>query len=57
MQRYGLRLWIALQYEKNPKSQKDLYFTHDHEWVDFQGSVVYGGCLNAETLPLNPGFL
>lgn len=24
-------------------SKKDLYYTYDHEWVDFQGSVAYMG--------------
>ena len=23
--------------------KKDLYFTNDHEWIDFQGSVAYMG--------------
>ena len=23
--------------------KKDLYYTHDHEWVDFRGSVAYVG--------------
>ena len=24
-------------------SNKDLYFTKDHEWIDFQGTVAYTG--------------
>ncbi|HQV55385.1 MAG: hypothetical protein IPH34_03495 [Chitinophagaceae bacterium] len=29
---------------KNKESgTKDLYFTKDHEWIDFQGSVAYVG--------------
>jgi glycine cleavage system H protein len=24
-------------------SNKDLYFTKDHEWIDFQGAVAYTG--------------
>jgi glycine cleavage system H protein len=26
-----------------PSSKKDLYYTKDHEWIDFQGSVAYTG--------------
>ena len=25
---------------------RDLYFTNDHEWIDFQGSVAYIGVCN-----------
>ena len=25
------------------KSNKDLYYTNDHEWIDFQGTVAYVG--------------
>lgn len=25
------------------KTDKDLYYTKDHEWIDFQGSVAYTG--------------
>jgi glycine cleavage system H protein len=25
------------------KNKRDLYFTDDHEWIDFQGSVAYTG--------------
>ena len=25
------------------QSRKDLYYTHDHEWVDFQGIIAYTG--------------
>jgi len=25
------------------KVSGDLYYTHDHEWIDFQGSVAYVG--------------
>jgi glycine cleavage system H protein len=31
----------AIRQAKNLK--KDLYFTGDHEWIDFQGSVAYTG--------------
>lgn len=27
-------------------TKKDLYFTRDHEWIDFQGSVAYVGICN-----------
>lgn len=27
----------------NNRFKKNLYFTHDHEWIDFQGSVAYTG--------------
>src|SRR5690242_7934671 len=27
-------------------TNKDLYYTTDHEWVDFQGSVAYTGICN-----------
>ncbi|NCU04288.1 MAG: hypothetical protein GXC73_09910, partial [Chitinophagaceae bacterium] len=27
----------------NNSFAKDLYFTNDHEWIDFQGSVAYTG--------------
>lgn len=27
-------------------SRKDIYFTHDHEWIDFQGAVAYIGVCN-----------
>lgn len=27
----------------NAFTKKDLYFTDDHEWIDFQGSVAYTG--------------
>lgn len=27
-------------------AKKDLYYTYDHEWVDFQGSVAYTGVCN-----------
>lgn len=26
-----------------PGLKNDLYYTHDHEWIDFQGSVAYVG--------------
>lgn len=24
-------------------TRRDLYYTHDHEWIDFQGSIAYIG--------------
>ena len=29
--------------EKRKLQNKNLYFTNDHEWIDFQGSVAYTG--------------
>ncbi len=29
--------------KQEPSSKKDLYYTYDHEWVDFQGAVAYTG--------------
>jgi len=27
-------------------AKKDLYYTNDHEWIDFQGTIAYTGiCL------------
>ena len=32
--------------KKEKSASRDLYYTHDHEWVDFQGTVAYTGvCL------------
>lgn len=32
------------KYAQKPRtSKRDLYFTDDHEWIDFQGSVAYAG--------------
>ena len=28
---------------KTFKAKRDLYYTNDHEWIDFQGSVAYIG--------------
>lgn len=28
---------------KNQSTNKDLYYTNDHEWVGFQGTVAYTG--------------
>ncbi len=28
---------------KQPSSRKDHYYTNDHEWVDFRGTVAYTG--------------
>jgi glycine cleavage system H protein len=29
---------------KSEKSRiRDIYYTHDHEWIDFQGSIAYTG--------------
>jgi len=27
---------------------RDLYFTNDHEWIDFQGAVAYVGVCNSK---------
>jgi len=27
----------------NKQTNKDLYYTNDHEWIDFQGSIAYVG--------------
>lgn len=27
----------------HPSARKDLYYTKDHEWIDFQGTVAYIG--------------
>jgi glycine cleavage system H protein len=29
--------------KKTHSKKEDLYFTEDHEWIDFQGSVAYIG--------------
>jgi glycine cleavage system H protein len=29
--------------EKPPASPRDMYYSYDHEWIDFQGSVAYIG--------------
>jgi len=29
--------------DRNKTQKKDLYYTNDHEWIDFQGSVAYIG--------------
>lgn len=26
-----------------PSTKKDLYYTKDHEWIDFQGTIAYVG--------------
>jgi glycine cleavage system H lipoate-binding protein len=31
-------------------SKKDLYYTKDHEWIDFQGSVAYVGVCSFKLL-------
>ncbi len=31
---------------KEKSTNKDLYFTKDHEWIDFQGTVAYMGICN-----------
>ena len=31
---------------KQKNSKKDIYYTADHEWIDFQGSVAYIGICN-----------
>ncbi|MCW3091355.1 MAG: hypothetical protein JWP81_2424 [Ferruginibacter sp.] len=31
-------------------TNKDLYFTHDHEWIDFQGILAYTGICNFKLL-------
>ena len=31
---------------KKKSTKKDLYFTKDHEWIDFQGTVAYMGICN-----------
>jgi glycine cleavage system H protein len=28
---------------KEKTSKKDLYYTNDHEWIDFQGAIAYTG--------------
>lgn len=28
---------------KSGLQKKDLYYTNDHEWIDFQGTVAYAG--------------
>ena len=28
---------------KEQSANKDLYYTNDHEWIDFQGTVAYTG--------------
>ncbi len=30
--------------------KRDLYYTNDHEWIDFQGSVAYVGVCNFKLL-------
>ncbi len=37
-----------MQTEKN--TNKDLYYTADHEWIDFQGSIAYTGICNFKLL-------
>jgi len=32
------------------QAKKDLYYTHDHEWIDFQGSVAYVGVCHFKLL-------
>lgn len=29
--------------DRGKTQKKDLYYTNDHEWIDFQGSVAYVG--------------
>jgi glycine cleavage system H protein len=29
--------------DRGKMQEKDLYYTNDHEWIDFQGSVAYVG--------------
>ncbi len=31
-------------------TNKDLYYTNDHEWIDFQGSVAYTGVCSFKLL-------
>jgi glycine cleavage system H protein len=31
---------------KEKTSKKDFYYTNDHEWIDFQGTVAYVGVCN-----------
>ncbi len=31
---------------RKKSANKDLYFTKDHEWIDFQGTVAYTGICN-----------
>jgi glycine cleavage system H protein len=30
-------------FNSSKSQKKDIYFTNDHEWIDFQGSVAYMG--------------
>jgi len=32
--------------KREKSANKDLYFTKDHEWIDFQGTVAYTGICN-----------
>lgn len=35
---------METHYATRPKTiKKDFYYTHDHEWIDFQGTVAYLG--------------
>jgi glycine cleavage system H protein len=50
-----------------PAINKDLYYTTDHEWIDFQGSIAYTGVCSFKLLGFkeiqqlnfaaSPGFL
>ena len=35
---------------KQINSKKDLYYTSDHEWIDFQGTVAYTGVCHFKLL-------
>lgn len=35
---------------KKQQAKKDIYYTRDHEWIDFQGSVAYIGVCHFKLL-------
>lgn len=39
---YAITKYLCVMNTEKP-ADKDLYYTHDHEWIEFQGSVAYIG--------------
>ena len=38
-----VRKACSFAFEEANMQKKNLYYTHDHEWIDYQGSVAYVG--------------